>query len=66
VGKKNTHTKKKKKKGQSDILGQKFGQTWKRHSCLGQPRKFIFVSSLKLIQAIHKGKWTWQFGKIVK
>jgi hypothetical protein len=23
------------KKGQSDILGQKFGQTWKRHSCLG-------------------------------
>jgi len=28
--------------------------------------KLIFVSSLKLIQAIHKGKWTRQFGKIVK
>jgi hypothetical protein len=54
------------KKGQSDILGQKFGQTWKRHSCLGQPKKLIFVSSLKLIQAIHKGKSTRQFGKIVK
>jgi hypothetical protein len=54
------------KRGSLIFLGKSLGKPGKRHSCLGQPRKLIFVSILKLIQAIHKGKWTWQFGQIVK
>jgi hypothetical protein len=38
-----------------------FGQIRKSIQPLDSPKKFQFVSSLKLIPA-----WTWQFGKIEK
>jgi hypothetical protein len=56
---KKTHT----QRGQSDFLGQFFGQTKRNHSGLGIFKKF--VGSLKLFRQSTGVKWTWQFGKIV-
>ncbi len=35
---------------------------WENKSDILQPMKFILVGSLQLIRAVHKLKWTWQFG----
>jgi hypothetical protein len=50
--------------GQSNFLGADVLADQEKNQELGSPEIEKIVSTLKLIQAIHRLKWTWQLGNV--
>jgi hypothetical protein len=58
--------KKRKKRGSVIFWSPSFGQIRKNIQPLDNPENFKILGSFKLIRAVHKACWPWQFGKIEK